>query len=174
MIQMSPRFIAVVAVSPTGIIGRDGDMPWRLSTDLQRFKKLTMGATILMGRKTFESIGRALPGRRNLVLSTSNPQLPEGVEVFTDLDSLINTLKSSATNTKAGNRGDEVYVIGGATIYKELLAVCDAIYLTRVFTQTEGDTTIGLDLTGFQHTYTERIPQTAKDSVPTEFQIWKR
>lgn len=161
---MQPRFIAVVAANPQGIIGRDGDMPWRLSSDLQRFKKLTMGASILMGRKTFESIGRALPGRRNLVLSSSSPQVPEGVEVFSDLDSLL-----AAT---ANDR--EVYVIGGATIYKALWSKCDAIYLTRVFTQTAGDTSIDLDLSGLHHTFTERIPQTGKNSVPTEFQIWKK
>ena len=161
---MSTSLIAIVAASPTGVIGLNGDMPWRLSADLKRFKKLTMGAPIVMGRKTFDSIGRALPGRRNLVLSASNPSVPEGVEVFTSFDGLL----------AAASDVPRVFVIGGATLYETLLPHCEQIMLTRVFTQTVGDTNLRVDLAGYWQTYSERVPQSDGNTVPTEFQIWKR
>lgn len=158
------RFSAIVAAGPTGVIGKDGDMPWRLSADLQRFKKLTMGTAMVMGRKTFQSIGKPLPGRRNLVMSASPSFAAEGVDVVQSLEELF----------AATAHDEKVYVIGGAAIYDLLLPECDEILLTRVYTQTSGDTFVTLNLQDFKHTLTERIPQTAKNSMPTEFQVWKR
>lgn len=157
------RFSAIVAASPSGVIGKDGDMPWKLSTDLQRFKKLTMGAPIVMGRKTFESIGRPLPGRRNLVLSSQQNLTIAGVEVISSVDDLLHSTSDVS----------RAYVIGGATIYQLLLPYCDEILLTQVHTQVQGDTHVQVNLQGFRQTFTERIPQDNKNSVPTEFQIWR-
>lgn len=156
--------IALVAASPTGIIGRDGDMPWRLSSDLRRFKQLTLGHPIVMGRKTFESIGRPLPGRRNLVLSRHSAALGDGAEVYSDAESML----------EAASGAQFIFVVGGATIYDLLLPRCARVLLTRVWTQAEGDTRLELDLSDFRCRHIERHPQTERDSVPTEFQIWDR
>jgi dihydrofolate reductase len=157
--------IAVVAASASGVIGRENEMPWTLSSDLKRFKRLTMGHPILMGRKTFQSIGRPLPGRRNLVLSSGDPQsFPAGVEVFPTIDHLLTAVSGV----------EKIYLIGGATLYDSLLHRCDQIMLTRVWTQTNGDTHLRVDLSGYRLIYSERVPMTSKDSIPTEFQIWKK
>ena len=79
------RVSIIVAVADNGVIGRDNDLPWRLSADLQRFKALTMGHHLLLGRKTFESIGRALPGREMIVVSRGTPKLPDGVHLATGI-----------------------------------------------------------------------------------------
>lgn len=158
-----PQWIAIVAASLTGVIGRDGDMPWKLSSDLRRFKAITTGYPILMGRKTYESIGRPLPGRRNLVLSsTMAPQ--EGIEVVPSMNALEAAVQDAA----------RVFVIGGGQLYSSLLPRCDYLLLTRVWTQTTGDTTLDLDLTNYACELSSRLPQTQRDSAPTEFQVWKR
>jgi dihydrofolate reductase len=139
-------------------------MPWQLSADLRRFKKLTLGAPIVMGRKTYESIGRPLPGRLNVVVTRSPESMPatSGVTYVSTHDEIQQATRDAA----------KVFVIGGATIYDWLLPQCSVIYLTRVWTQTAGDTSIELDLTRYTCRYVERIPQTKRDSMPTEFQIW--
>ncbi|MCB1061652.1 MAG: dihydrofolate reductase [Verrucomicrobiae bacterium] len=123
--------IAVVAMASNRVIGRDGDLPWRLSEDLKWFKKLTLGHPIVMGRKTMESLGgRPLPKRRNLVLSRSLDEndLPEGFE------------KTSADPEILRALDETVSIIGGAEIYRLLLPHCDEVYLSYVFEPHEGDT----------------------------------
>ncbi len=122
------QFHAVAAMTQNRVIGKDGSMPWHLPADLQFFKKLTSGHPILMGRKTWDSLGRPLPNRRNLVLSRQSTPLV-GAEVITDL-SQLSTL---------GLTGD-VYVIGGAEIYRLLLPHCTSLYLTELNFTAEGDT----------------------------------
>lgn len=166
MQKAKPEFIAVVAASETGVIGLEGAMPWQLSTDLRRFKRMTMGAPIVMGRKTFQSIGKALPGRLNIVVTRTPQSMPPiaGVQFISSGEELHNVTREA----------DRVFVVGGATIYEWLLPQCNAVYLTRVWTQTAGDTRIDLNLSSFACKYVERIPQTDRDSMPTEFQIWHR
>ena len=120
----------VVAVSENGVIGVRNQLPWRIPGDLARFKRITMGNTLLMGRKTFESIGKPLPGRTSLVL-TRDPsyRAPEGVLVAHGVDEAM-----------ARAPGPEIFVIGGGEIYDLLLAAADRIYLTRVHGKYEGDT----------------------------------
>jgi dihydrofolate reductase len=113
------------------LIGRDNDMPWHLPADLAFFKKTTMGHPVLMGRKTYESIGRPLPGRRNLVLTTDETYEAPGCTVIHSLDEL------GALNLPAD---EEVFVIGGAQIYRALLPVADRLYLTEIDAAFEGDT----------------------------------
>lgn len=126
------RLKAIVAMASNRVIGRDGDLPWRLPEDLKWFKKLTLGHPIVMGRKTMESLGgRPLPKRRNLVLSRSlsADDLPDGFErVELDPD-FLRTLDPEA-----------VFVIGGAEIYRALFPHCDEIFLSYVFDSHEGDT----------------------------------
>lgn len=124
------RISIIVAISENNVIGRDGDLPWRLSTDLRRFKAVTMGHAMIMGRRTFDSIGRALPGRTSIVLSrNSDLQLPEGVLLANSWDAAL----------KLAGQDDEVFVIGGAQLYSIALPHTDRLYLTRVAAQVDGD-----------------------------------
>jgi dihydrofolate reductase len=124
----------IAAVAENGVIGRRGQLPWRLPSDLKRFKRLTMGHTIVMGRRTWESIGRALPGRRTIVVSR-NPDLQidvADVEVARSLDKALEF-------AEAGGE-DQAFIVGGAELYRESLSGADRIYLTRVCATVEGDT----------------------------------
>ncbi|QDU87177.1 Dihydrofolate reductase type 3 [Pirellulimonas nuda] len=124
----------IAAVAENGVIGRGGELPWRLSSDLRRFKRLTMGRCLIMGRKTYDSIGRPLPGRVSLVL-TRSPGASE-VEGLSYVDSLDAAL---ARLPQTGMKTDEAFVIGGAEVYRLALPRADRIYLTRVHAEVEGD-----------------------------------
>jgi dihydrofolate reductase len=126
------RLSIIVAVAENGVIGRDNNLPWYLPADLGRFKQLTMGHHLLMGRKTFEAIGRALPGRTTVVISRGRPTLPEGVELAGSLE--------EALSLAAAAGEDETFVAGGAQIYHLALPRADRLYLTRVHATIEGDT----------------------------------
>jgi dihydrofolate reductase len=121
----------IVAMSANRVIGRDNKMPWHLSADLKRFRALTMNAPILMGRKTFESIGKPLDGRTNLILSKNSNYQPEGCLVFNSLKTALNT---------AQNYGEELFIIGGATLYEMALPLAQRLYLTDIEAEFEGDT----------------------------------
>ena len=119
----------IVAVAANGVIGKDNQLIWHLSDDLKWFKKCTMGKPIIMGRKTFESLPRLLPGRTHFVLSTRKDyQVPEGVRLFHDVNTLM-------TNLPEG----ENFVIGGEHIYSLLLSKADKVYMTRVGKAYDGD-----------------------------------
>lgn len=125
-----PRTLSIIAaLGPDGVIGHQGDLPWRLPADLQRFKRLTMGHHLLMGRKTFDSLGRALPGRTSVVMSRSAIQRPEGV--------LLANSWERALELAAGD--DEAFVIGGADLFRIALPQADRLYLTFVDGEFEGD-----------------------------------
>ncbi|WP_417735726.1 dihydrofolate reductase [Rosistilla oblonga] len=154
---------AVVAATPTGTIGLDNDMPWQLSHDLRRFKRLTMGSILIMGRKTFDSIGRPLPGRTTFVLTRDQSWAHPGVEAFTDPDVML---------AAVGDRS--AYVVGGAQIYTAMMPACDHLYLTRAWSQVVGDTAIEIDLHDWRCRFVERIPAGSRDSIPSEFSVWDR
>ncbi|MFS0554837.1 dihydrofolate reductase [Brevibacillus sp. 179-C9.3 HS] len=116
----------IVAYARNQVIGKDGDMPWHLPADLKNVKELTTGKTIVMGRKTFESIGKPLPNRRNVVLTRSLDFHPEGVEVVHTKDEVL-------------AMGD-VIIFGGAEIYRQFLDVVDRLYITEIDLETDGDT----------------------------------
>lgn len=127
--QPKPRLIAIVAMAANRVIGRNGTLPWHYPEDLKFFKRTTLGYPILMGRTTFESIGRPLPGRQNIVLSrTLEPR--EGITIIRDASELSAACPGVET----------IFVIGGAQVYAELLPVCDGLYLTLVKKEYEGDT----------------------------------
>ena len=119
----------IVAKSNNGIIGKDGDLPWRLPQDLKRFKRLTTGNVVVMGRKTYDSIGRPLPNRKNIVISRNTSLKIEGVEIEHDL---IDVLKR--------NQGENVYVIGGGQIYADSLPLTEKLEITEVDVELIGDT----------------------------------
>ena len=156
---------AIIAATPDMTIGKDGDLPWRLSTDLRRFKRLTMGCPMLMGRKTFESIGKPLPGRTSMVLTRDRQWSMPGVQVVHGVDEAVAELSKS----------ERSFVVGGAEIYRQLLPECHQVMLTRVWSCILGDTRLEeLDLSAYRLVMVERCPQGPKDDVPTEFQIWQR
>ena len=128
------RVSIIAAVAENGVIGRNGKLPWHLSADLRRFKQLTMGHAIIMGRRTWESIGRPLPGRKMIVVSRQPDYRADiaGVEVTASLDDALQ---------RAGAYGeDEAFVIGGAELYREALSHAERLYFTRVRADVAGDT----------------------------------
>lgn len=126
------KITLVVAASENNVIGTNNELPWHLSDDLKFFKKVTSGKPVIMGRKTFESIGFVLPKRLNIVLSRNNPALPEGVLHFSSLAKALAHLQDIGT--------EEVCIIGGGTVFNESLPLADKVFLTRVHTQLDGDT----------------------------------
>lgn len=120
----------VVAMTKNRVIGRDGDMPWRLSSDLRRFKRITMGHHLIMGRKTFDSIGRPLPGRTTIVISRS----------ANDDDPNIRVARSIADAIKIAGDDEEIFITGGAQIYELALPSVDRVYLTQIQCELDGDT----------------------------------
>lgn len=127
----------IVAVTRNGVIGRAGTMPWNLPEDLKRFKALTLGKPNIMGRKTFDSIGRPLPGRTNIVITRQSDWSAEGT---IRTDSLEAALSKAAECVPGAGFGREIMVIGGADIYAQAMPVTDRICLTRIEADIEGDT----------------------------------
>jgi dihydrofolate reductase len=126
---MPPRVTAVVAATENHVIGRDNGMPWHLPADLAHFKALTLGHPVLMGRKTFEAIGKPLPGRRNLVLSRAGFTAPAGVEVVASLEEAFARVADLP----------ELMIIGGATLYAQALPLTSTVHLTRLHFTSDGD-----------------------------------
>jgi dihydrofolate reductase len=128
-----PRLEVVAAVAANGVIGRGGQLPWRLPDDLRHFKALTLGHPVIMGRRTFESIGRPLPGRLNVVVSATLAAPPAaGVEVAASLE---HALRVAASSSAAG----PVFVIGGAALYEAAIPRAAVLHLTEVDADVEGD-----------------------------------
>lgn len=123
----------VVAMGANRVIGADGDLPWRLPEDLAHFKRVTLGHPLVMGRATFESIGRPLPGRTTIVLTRDPSWSSDGVEVAPDLDAAL---------ARGAELDDEVFLVGGGTVYAEALErdLVDTMVITRVGASPEGDT----------------------------------
>ncbi|WP_404310771.1 dihydrofolate reductase [Neorhodopirellula lusitana] len=155
--------IAIVASTPDGVIGLDQSMPWRLSTDLKRFKKLTMGGKLVMGRKTFESIGRPLPGRETWVLTRNADWSVPGVKTITD----PRDIDRAAEN-------EDIFIVGGGEIYRQWLPKCQQLWWTRVWASVPGDTKVDLPLSEFTTTSQTSIPMTAKDDYPTDWLRMRR
>lgn len=129
----SVKLAIVVAKAENGVIGKDNALPWHLPEDLKYFKRVTMGRPIVMGRLTFESIGRPLPGRANIVITRQADWQANGVQVAHSLEQAVALAEKS-------ERPDEwVMVIGGANLYKQALPNCDRLYLTQVHAEVDGD-----------------------------------
>lgn len=163
--EQEDRFISlIVAVGTRGVIGDAGRIPWHLSTDLRRFKQLTTGHTIIMGRRTFESLGRRLPDRKHIVLSRDPRFSPSDVEVVSSWPHALRL---------AGN--GEVFVIGGGELYSLAMPVAKRIYLTTVLTDCSGDTYFRLDnLSDWEIVADETFPAGPRDDYPHRFQILER
>jgi dihydrofolate reductase len=154
---------AIVAMASNRCIGRDNTLPWRLPADLKRFKQLTLGHTLVMGRKTYESIGRPLPGRTSIVVTRQRDYAPEGVQVAHSLEQAL-----------ALARGTEVFIAGGADLYRQAMDRVRRLYLTRLERAYEGDTFFPeLDLSGWRLVAEEHHPATATEP-PFSFLTYER
>jgi len=152
------RISLVVAVAENGVIGSDNDLPWRLKGDLKHFKATTMGKPIIMGRKTYESIGRPLPGRTNIVMSRRSLDLPDGVVQVSSLEEAFRAAEASGA--------DEACVTGGAEIYALALPYAHTLHFTRVHMDAEGDTLFPeFDRTQWRETSAERFEASETDSA---------
>ncbi len=154
----------IVAQAENGIIGRDGELPWRISQDLQRFKRLTMGHHLIMGRTTFESIGRLLPGRTSVVITRQTDYEAEGAVVVHDVDSAIEVARDDP----------EAFVIGGGQIYAEVLPRADCLYLTQVHAEVEGDVRFDWDPPSWRLDHDEWYAPSAKNQFAHSFRIYRR
>ena len=161
---MSPIVSLVAAVARNGVIGRDNGLAWHLSSDLRRFKALTMGKPMLMGRRTWDSIGRPLPGRRTLVLTRDRGFRAEGAEAVHDWETAL-----------AAAAGSELMVVGGAEIYALALARADRLHLTEVDAEPAGDVRFpDFDRAQFRETFREPHPAGPRDEHAFAFVDWER
>ena len=159
MSEGAPQIVFVVAVARNGVIGRDNKLPWRLKADLAHFKATTMGRPILMGRKTWESLGRPLPGRRNLVVTRDADYAAPGAEVFSDIDTALHAVGS-----------DKVCVIGGAELFRQLMDRVDLLVLTEVQADVPGDVYFPeYDRGEFVETRRESHPADPQNEYPFDF-----
>jgi len=159
----------IVAVSRNGVIGIDNQLPWHLPEDLKYFKSVTMGKPIIMGRKTFDSIGRPLPGRTNIVITRDSSWQAEGVEVAQTLVQAMTLGKLACARADA----DEAMVIGGEQIYRMTLPAADRLYLTEVQAEVEGDAFFPEFDTSDWRQVSERLPEVT-DTHPYRFIVLER
>jgi dihydrofolate reductase len=162
------RLSLVAAVAKNGVIGRDNAMPWRLPSDLKRFKALTTGHPVVMGRKTFQSIGKPLPGRENIVASRGDFRAA-GASVVPSLEAAVSRAAEIA------GRGGEVFIIGGAEIYRQAVPIADRLYITEVDAAPEGEAAFPeIDRSVWRETSREKVKHPEGDSAASSFVIYDR
>ncbi len=165
------RVSLIAAVAANGVIGEGTGMPWRLSSDMKRFKALTMGKPVVVGRKTFETFGKPLPGRTNIVVTRQAGYRPEGVIVASSLDDAL--ARAAAVAQAAG--GDEVMVLGGGQIYAAAMERADRLYITHVAAEPGGTAHFPPIDPGAWHAISrEAVPAGEKDSAATVFAVYER
>ena len=167
-----PQLVLVVARARNGVIGRDGDLPWRLRSDLKRFKALTLGKPCIMGRRTWDSLPlKPLPGRLNLVLSRDESFEARGAVVCTTLDEAVEIARETAEEDGVG----EVCVIGGAGLFAATLPRAKRLYLTEVEAEPEGDVLFPpFDETAWTEVSCEAVPAGEKDDHAFAFRVLER
>lgn len=157
----------VVAAARNHAIGKDGKMPWHLPNDLKHFKNVTWGMPVIMGRKTFESLGKALPGRKNIVISRQTGLRIPGVVIVKSIEDAL--FVAAETDAR------EAMVIGGGEIYKSLYTKANRIYLTRVDAEPEGDTFFPVFEQGEWHLVSQKNHEAdEKNPYNYSFQVWER
>lgn len=161
----TPRLTLIAAVARNGVIGRDNAIPWRIPGDLPRFKRITLGHPVIMGRRTWESLGRPLPGRRNLVISRTPGLALAGAEVFA---SLAQALAACADAT-------EVFVIGGTEAYREALPRAQRLLLTEIDADVDGDAHFPrFDRAHWREVQREEHPASADNPLPFAYVDYER
>ncbi len=150
----------ICAASQNGVIGKDNRLPWRLPADLKRFKQLTLNHPVIMGRKTYESIGKALPGRTNVIVTRQKDFKAQDCRVAHSLEEALRLCKGD----------EEVFVIGGASLYEEALKRASKIYLTRIHHDFEGDTTLfHMDMAVWKETQRQDFQPDRENPYPFSF-----
>jgi dihydrofolate reductase len=167
-----PATIAlIVAIAENGVIGLGGGLPWRLSSDLRLFRRLTMGKPLIMGRKTFASLGRPLDGRDTIVVTRDRAFAATGAIVVHSLTDALARARDCAAQRDA----DEIFVIGGAELFREALPLAGRIYLTRVHAEPPGDVTFPeIDWNAWRVTHSESHPSGPKDAYAFTFSVLER
>ena len=155
----------VAAASDNNVIGKDNKLLWHLPTDLKYFKNVTWAMPVIMGRKTFESLGKPLNGRYNIVITRKKNWQPEGVVVVNDLPAAYKA--AEAADAK------EVFVLGGGEIYAQAIGNADKIHLTRVHAKLEGDTHFPLIDASWKLSYRVDFPQDEKHAYPFSIEVWE-
>lgn len=156
------KLTLVVAVAKNGVIGRGGDLPWRLSSDLKRFKAATMGKPVLMGRKTWDSLPRKpLTGRQNLILTRDANFTAPDAWVYTDLPAMLAAGRAMAETSGA----EEICIIGGAQLFNAVMPQADRIILTEVNLAPQGDARLDLDLSAWREVSREPVERGPKDDA---------
>ena len=167
----NPKLTLVVAVAKNGVIGRDGALPWRLSSDMKRFKAATMGKPVLMGRKTWDSLPKKpLPGRQNLILTRDADFKADGAWVYTDLAVMLAAARAMAEAAGA----EEACVIGGAQLYNAVLPQANRIVLTEVNLEPEGDAHLDLDLSQWREVSRENVAAGPNDDADFIVRVLER
>ncbi|MGV3488784.1 MAG: dihydrofolate reductase [Tuberibacillus sp.] len=154
----------LVAMDEQGTIGKNNDLPWHLPADLKNFKKLTMGHPVIMGRKTYDSIGRPLPGRRNIILTRNPDFLAEGCEVYLTVEDILAKV----------DQDEEAFVIGGAKVFDAFKNVVDRMYITLIEHTFEGDTTFTFNKNEWVLVDEKQGIVDEKNIYPHRFQIYEK
>ena len=165
------RISLIVAVAENGVIGADGGLPWRLSSDLKTFRRLTMGKPIIMGRRTFQSIGKPLDGRDNIIVTRDPHFEASGVSIVASVSEAL-----TLARVLAATRGvDEILIIGGADLYAATLNIADRVYLTRVHASPNGDRHFpSLDVKDWTESAREPLPKTERDQFAATLLTFER
>lgn len=168
---MSAPVAMIAAVGENGVIGADGAIPWRLPTDFAHFKRTTMGKPLIMGRKTFESIGKPLPGRINMVVTRQSAYQPDGVLVFHNLAAALARAQQIAAEQGAG----EVMIGGGGEIYREAMPLAERLYVTHVAASPPGDARFPfIDPKQWEVEATPELLRTERDSADFTIKVYRR
>lgn len=157
---------AIVAISRNNVIGRDGHLPWHLSADLKRFKAITTGHSIILGRKNYDDIGRPLPNRTNYVLTRNANFEAPGCIVCNSLAQAVESAQSAGES--------ECFIIGGAAVYREAMPLVKKMYVTRVESDVDGDVFFPEWGEGWRKVSEESFPADEKNDFPTVFEVWER
>lgn len=168
---MSIKIAMIAAIGRNGVIGAGNAIPWRLPSDFAFFKRTTMGKPLIMGRKTFESIGKPLPGRTNIVVTRQKGYQPEGVLVIDSLEAALDHARAIAE----ADGVDEVFIGGGGELYKEAMPVTDRLYITEVDLEPQGDTAFpAIDHGQWVVVDEPEVPLTGKDTASFRVKVYER
>jgi len=168
---VTPQIVLVAAVAENGVIGREGTLPWRLKSDMQHFRRLTLNRPVVMGRKTYESIGKPLKDRTNIVISRDPAYLPEGVVIADSLEKAMQLARQDA----AQRGSDSIAIIGGSGVFADGLALADRLEITLVHAAPSGDTYFpAIDDKIWRQTRCVRQEAASEDDADVSFITYER
>lgn len=169
--RSEPAIVLIAAVAENGVIGRAGGLPWRLKSDMQHFRRLTLGRPVVMGRKTFDSIGKPLKDRANIVITRDPAYAVPGTVSAPSLEAALSLAREDARR----NSADSIAIIGGAEIFRDAMPIADRLEITIVHACPEGDTFFpAIDPAAWQETGRVRHPATAQDDADVSFITYER